>query len=96
MFPEFLNAAWRAAVVRYDVDFTARTVAYYGSITWKPTSQGDIEKRTGLPRCWNGHTVPSVETLEKVARAHGVPLYRLFYGGGLRRNLRICPSAKQR
>lgn len=31
MFPEFLNAARRAAVVRYDVDFTARTVAYYGS-----------------------------------------------------------------
>jgi uncharacterized protein YbcV (DUF1398 family) len=30
-FPEFLAAAWRAGVVRYDVDFTARTVAYYGS-----------------------------------------------------------------
>jgi transcriptional regulator with XRE-family HTH domain len=36
-------------------------------------SQGDIEKRTGLLRCYllrveNGHTVPSVDTLEKLAR----------------------------
>jgi len=36
-------------------------------------SQGDIEKRTGLLRCYisrveNGHTVPSIETLEKMAR----------------------------
>ncbi len=30
-FPEFLTASWRAGVVRYDVDFGARTVAYYGS-----------------------------------------------------------------
>jgi uncharacterized protein YbcV (DUF1398 family) len=29
-FPEFLQASWRAGVVRYDVDFMARTVAYYG------------------------------------------------------------------
>jgi uncharacterized protein YbcV (DUF1398 family) len=29
-FPEFLLASWRAGVVSYDVDFTARTVAYYG------------------------------------------------------------------
>ena len=29
-FPEFLAASWRAGVVRYDVDFNARTVAYYG------------------------------------------------------------------
>src|SRR5271155_1408838 len=29
-FPEFLAASWRAGVVRYDVDFTSRTVAYYG------------------------------------------------------------------
>ena len=28
--PEFLAACWRAGIVRYDVDFTARTVAYYG------------------------------------------------------------------
>lgn len=29
-FPEFLEASWRAGVVRYEVDFDARTVAYYG------------------------------------------------------------------
>ena len=29
-FPEFLMAAWRAGIVRYEVDFTARTVSYYG------------------------------------------------------------------
>ena len=29
-FPEFLAASWRAGVVRYEVDFAARTVAYYG------------------------------------------------------------------
>src|SRR6266481_1847892 len=52
----------------------------------KKLSQGDIEKRTGLLRCYisrveNGHTVPSVETLEKLARALEVPLYLLFYDG---------------
>jgi transcriptional regulator with XRE-family HTH domain len=46
-------------------------------------SQGDIEHRTGLLRCYisrieNGHTVPSVDTLEKMARALEVPMYRLF------------------
>ena len=39
----------------------------------KKLSQGDIEKRTGLLRCYiprveNGHTVPAIETLEKMAR----------------------------
>jgi len=29
-FPEFLEASWCAGVVRYDADFMARTVAYYG------------------------------------------------------------------
>src|SRR3984957_10224863 len=52
----------------------------------KKLSQGDIEKRTGLLRCYisrveNGHTVPAVETLEKFARALEVPLYQLFYEG---------------
>ena len=52
----------------------------------KKLSQGDIEKRTGLLRCYvsrieNGHTVPSVETLEKFARALEVPMYQLFYDG---------------
>jgi transcriptional regulator with XRE-family HTH domain len=52
----------------------------------KKFSQGDIEKRTGLLRCYvsrveNGHTVPAVETLEKFARALEVPVYQLFYDG---------------
>ena len=52
----------------------------------KGMSQGDIEKRTGLLRCYlsrveNGHTVPAIETLEKLARALEVPLYQLFYDG---------------
>lgn len=29
-FPEFLARSWRAGVVRYDVDFAARTVTYHG------------------------------------------------------------------
>jgi transcriptional regulator with XRE-family HTH domain len=52
----------------------------------KNLSQGDIEKRTGLLRCYisrveNGHTIPAIETLEKLARAMEVPLYQLFYDG---------------
>jgi transcriptional regulator with XRE-family HTH domain len=52
----------------------------------KKLSQGDIEKRTGLLRCYvsrveNGHTVPSMETLEKWARALNVPLYQVFCDG---------------
>jgi transcriptional regulator with XRE-family HTH domain len=52
----------------------------------KNFSQGDIEKKTGLLRCYvsrveNGHTVPAVETLEKFARALEVPMYQLFYDG---------------
>ena len=52
----------------------------------KKLSQGDIEKRTGLLRCYvsrveNGHTVPAVETIEKFARALEVPVYQLFYDG---------------
>jgi transcriptional regulator with XRE-family HTH domain len=50
----------------------------------KHLSQGDIEKRTGLLRCYisrveNGHIVPAIETLEKMARAMEVPMYQLFY-----------------
>jgi transcriptional regulator with XRE-family HTH domain len=49
-------------------------------------SQGDIENRTGLMRCYisrieNGHTMPSVETLEKISRALEVRMYQLFYEG---------------
>jgi len=52
----------------------------------KNLSQHDVEERSGLKRSYisrveNGHTVPSVETLEKFARALEVPLYQLFYEG---------------
>jgi transcriptional regulator with XRE-family HTH domain len=52
----------------------------------KELSQGDIEKRTGLLRCYisrveNGHTVPGIETLEKIARTLECPLYHLLYEG---------------
>jgi transcriptional regulator with XRE-family HTH domain len=52
----------------------------------KSLSQGDIEKRTGLLRCYisrveNGHTVPSLETLERLAAALEIPLHQLFYEG---------------
>jgi transcriptional regulator with XRE-family HTH domain len=52
----------------------------------KNLSQGDIEKRTGLLRCYisrveNGHTVPAIETLEKMARALEIPMYQLFNDG---------------
>jgi len=49
-------------------------------------SQGHFEERTELFGCYvsrveNGHTVPSIETLEKFARALEVPMYQLFYDG---------------
>jgi transcriptional regulator with XRE-family HTH domain len=49
-------------------------------------SQGEMEKRTGLLRCYisrveNGHTVPAIETLERMAKGLDVPLYKLFYEG---------------
>jgi transcriptional regulator with XRE-family HTH domain len=52
----------------------------------KDLLQGDIEKRTGLFRCYisrveNGHTVPSLETLEKFARALELPPYHLMFDG---------------
>ena len=52
----------------------------------KNLSQGDIQKRAGLMRPYvsrveNGHMVPSIESLEKMARALEIPMYQLFYDG---------------
>lgn len=52
----------------------------------KGMSQGDIEKRTGLLRCYlsrveNGHTIPSLDTLAKIAGAMDVPLGHFFAEG---------------
>src|ERR1700691_310290 len=65
----------------------------------KKLSQGDIEKRTALLRCYisrveNGHTVPSIETLEKLARAMEIPLYQLFYDGDEPPELPNLPKRK--
>lgn len=65
----------------------------------KNISQGDIEKRTGLLRCYisrveNGHTAPSVETLEKLARALQIPLYQFFYDGDERPPVAILPKGR--
>jgi len=65
----------------------------------KELSQGDIEKRTGLLRCYisrveNGHTVPSVSTLERMARALEVPMYRLFHDGEAPASLRKVKPPK--
>jgi transcriptional regulator with XRE-family HTH domain len=53
----------------------------------KGFSQGDIEKRTGLLRCYvsrveNGFTIPSIATLGKWAKALDIELYQLFFVGG--------------
>jgi transcriptional regulator with XRE-family HTH domain len=49
-------------------------------------SQGDIEKRTGLLRCYlsrveNGHTIPSLDTLSKIASAMDLALSQFFADG---------------
>jgi transcriptional regulator with XRE-family HTH domain len=49
----------------------------------KGLSQGDIEKKTGLLRCYlsrveNGHTVPSLDTLSKIAVALDLPIAQFF------------------
>src|ERR1700754_2917930 len=58
----------------------------------KGMSQGDIEKRTGLLRCYlsrveNGHTVPSLETLQKIAGALDVPLSQFFADDAVSRDV---------
>jgi transcriptional regulator with XRE-family HTH domain len=68
---------------------------------YKNLSQGDIEKRTGLLRCYisrveNGHTVPALETLEKFARALEVPLYQLFYENEETPNTKPPSSAREK
>jgi transcriptional regulator with XRE-family HTH domain len=52
----------------------------------KNLSQGDIERRTGLLRCYisrveNGHIIPNLETLQRWANALEVEVYQLFFEG---------------
>ncbi len=65
----------------------------------KRLPQSEIERRTGLLRCYisrveNGHTIPSIETLEKLARALEVPLYLLFYDAEKPLELPLIPERK--
>jgi transcriptional regulator with XRE-family HTH domain len=58
----------------------------------KGLSQGDVEKRTGLLRCYlsrveNGHTVPSLDTLAKIASALDLPLAQFFAEDSLGREI---------
>jgi transcriptional regulator with XRE-family HTH domain len=63
----------------------------------KGMSQGDIEKRTGLLRCYlsrveNGHTVPSLDTLAKIASAMELPLSQFFSENGRDNNSKNLPE----
>ena len=65
----------------------------------KKFSQGEIEERTGLVRCYisrveNGHTVPAVEMLEKFAHALELPMYQLFYDDEEPPKLQHLPKRK--
>jgi transcriptional regulator with XRE-family HTH domain len=67
----------------------------------KKMSQGDIEKRTGLLRCYisrveNGHTVPAIETLEKLARALEIPMYQLSTTATNHPSCPTCRSGRRR
>jgi transcriptional regulator with XRE-family HTH domain len=60
----------------------------------KGLSQGDIEKKTGLLRCYlsrveNGHTVPSLDTLSKIALALDMPIAQFFADDSLNRQIKL-------
>ena len=63
----------------------------------KGMSQGDIEKRTGLLRCYlsrveNGHTVPSLDTLGKIANAMELPLAQFFADNASENGAKLLPQ----
>ncbi len=63
-------------------------------------SQGDIEKRTGLLRCYlsrveNGHTIPSLDTLAKIAGAMELPLAQFFADGGNENGSKNVPQLSE-
>jgi transcriptional regulator with XRE-family HTH domain len=77
MAPE-LDGGMPASTVAANIGATIR-----GYRLQKGMSQGDIEKKTGLLRCYlsrveNGHTVPSLETLQKIAYALDLQLAQFF------------------
>jgi transcriptional regulator with XRE-family HTH domain len=77
-FPASTVPVDQDAHVAMNIGITIRTYRLQ-----KGMSQGDIEKRTGLLRCYlsrveNGHTVPSLETLQKIAGALDLQLAQFF------------------
>src|SRR5450432_705725 len=63
----------------------------------KGMSQGDIEKRTGLLRCYlsrveNGHTIPSLDTLAKIAGAMEIALSQFFSESGYSNGSKNLPQ----
>jgi transcriptional regulator with XRE-family HTH domain len=76
--PAALNTPPPEVTIAMSIGATIRTYRLQ-----KGMSQGDIEKRTGLLRCYlsrveNGHTVPSLETLQKIAHALDLQLAEFF------------------
>jgi len=66
----------------------------------KGMSQGDIEKRTGLLRCYlsrveNGHTIPSLDTLAKIAGSMELPLAQFFTEGPADEATRQVPQLSE-
>jgi transcriptional regulator with XRE-family HTH domain len=66
----------------------------------KGMSQGDIERSTGMLRAYisrveHGHTIPSLESLERFAAALGIPLYQLFCHNGPEQREGVAPLTEQ-
>jgi transcriptional regulator with XRE-family HTH domain len=75
---------WELTLVAFSMNI-GETIRNYR--LQKGMSQGDIEKRTGLLRCYlsrveNGHTIPSLDTLAKIAGAMELPLSQFFSESG--------------
>jgi transcriptional regulator with XRE-family HTH domain len=84
----YAGAEFRRLLKEFRMDIGGRVRALRQQ---KQLSQGDIEGRTGLFTCYlsrveNGHIVPSIRTLEKIARAMDIPMYQLFIGGEEKQN----------
>jgi transcriptional regulator with XRE-family HTH domain len=78
MLPTLLGEPVKSTSISMNIGTTIREYRLQ-----KNMSQGDIEKRTGLLRCYlsrveNGHTVPSLDTLQKIARALDLQLSQFF------------------
>src|SRR5574337_352969 len=79
-----IQQSWRAELGTASMNI-GETIRNYR--LQKGMSQGDIEKRTGLLRCYlsrveNGHTIPSLDTLAKIAGAMDLPLSHFFADSG--------------